>query len=172
MTSIDLASTDILGYGPIGDDLDAGRLGLVWGTAVAFADPPAKVTATSPEAARSMSVADGRDGSSGEGRGRCRDFVPVLRARSRRGAGLRRPDKAQREGRHSDQFVGGDGRATRARRIRALPRRPVDAVASRSTNSARLAFRRTCVCFCLANPSAGCTRRRRSSTERRSTSVR
>ena len=61
MTS-NLPSTDILGYRPIGDDLDAGRLGLVWGTAVAFADLPAKVTATSPEAARSMSVQmDGMD---------------------------------------------------------------------------------------------------------------
>ena len=29
---------------------------MVWGAAVAFADPPAKVTATSPEIARSMSV--------------------------------------------------------------------------------------------------------------------
>ena len=38
--------TDVLGYGPIREDLDAGRLGLVWGTATAFADSPAKVTAT------------------------------------------------------------------------------------------------------------------------------
>jgi cardiolipin synthase C len=56
MTTIDLPAADILGYGPINDDLDGGRLGLVWGRAVAFADPPAKVTATSPEAARAMSV--------------------------------------------------------------------------------------------------------------------
>ena len=47
---------DILGYGPISDDLDAGRLGLVWGKANAYADSPAKVTATSDEMARSMSV--------------------------------------------------------------------------------------------------------------------
>jgi putative cardiolipin synthase len=45
-----------LGYGPITEDLDAGQLGLVWGTAQAFADLPAKVTATSDEMARSMSV--------------------------------------------------------------------------------------------------------------------
>jgi cardiolipin synthase C len=51
-----LPPIDILGYGPIRDDLDAGRLGLVWGTAVAFADKPAKVMATSDEMARSMSV--------------------------------------------------------------------------------------------------------------------
>jgi putative cardiolipin synthase len=56
MTSVVLPSNDILGYGPIGEDLDAGRLGLVWGTAAAFADQPAKVTATSQEMARSMSV--------------------------------------------------------------------------------------------------------------------
>jgi putative cardiolipin synthase len=47
---------DILGYSPIADDLEAGRVGLIWGKAVAFADPPAKVTATSDEMARSMSV--------------------------------------------------------------------------------------------------------------------
>ena len=56
MMSLVLPPIDILGYGPIADDLDAGRLGLVWGTATAFADRPAKVTATSDEMARSMSV--------------------------------------------------------------------------------------------------------------------
>ncbi|WP_284616871.1 phospholipase D family protein [Aquabacterium humicola] len=33
---------DVLGYGPIADDLDAGRLGLVWADAAAYADPPAR----------------------------------------------------------------------------------------------------------------------------------
>jgi putative cardiolipin synthase len=47
---------DVLGYGPISDDLEAGRLGLVWGKANAHADSSAKVTATSDEMARSMSV--------------------------------------------------------------------------------------------------------------------
>lgn len=56
MRSLALPPFDILGYGPISDDLDAGRLGLVWGTAVAFADQPAKVMATSPEMARAMSA--------------------------------------------------------------------------------------------------------------------
>jgi putative cardiolipin synthase len=56
MTTLTLPPTDILGYGPIRDDLDGGRLGLVWGTANAYADSPAKVTATSDEMARSMSV--------------------------------------------------------------------------------------------------------------------
>ncbi len=56
MMSVTVPPFDILGYGPISDDLDAGRLGLVWGTAMAFADQPAKVMATSPEMARSMSV--------------------------------------------------------------------------------------------------------------------
>jgi cardiolipin synthase C len=56
MMSVTVPPFDILGYGPISDDLDAGRLGLVWGTAVAFADQPAKVMATSAEMARSMSV--------------------------------------------------------------------------------------------------------------------
>ena len=56
MRSIVLPPFDILGYGPISDDLDSGRLGLVWGTAVAFADHPGKVMATSAEMARSMSA--------------------------------------------------------------------------------------------------------------------
>ena len=56
MRSVALPPFDILGYGPIGDDLDFGRLGLVWGTANAFADQPAKVMATSAEMARSMSA--------------------------------------------------------------------------------------------------------------------
>jgi len=56
MRSIALPPFDILGYGPISDDLDAGRLGLVWGTAHAFADQPSKVMATSAEMARSMSA--------------------------------------------------------------------------------------------------------------------
>ena len=37
-----LPSSDILGYGPIANDLDSGRLGLVWGAAYAFADHPDK----------------------------------------------------------------------------------------------------------------------------------
>jgi len=56
MMAVALPPIDILGYGPISDDLEAGRLGLVWGKANAYADSPAKVTATSDEMARSMSV--------------------------------------------------------------------------------------------------------------------
>jgi putative cardiolipin synthase len=56
MMSLKLPPSDILGYGPISEDLDAGRVGLIWGKATAFADPPAKVTATSDDMARSMSV--------------------------------------------------------------------------------------------------------------------
>ncbi len=37
-----LNSTDVLGYAPIGDDLSAGRLGLIWGSAYVFADHPDK----------------------------------------------------------------------------------------------------------------------------------
>ncbi|MBI3369162.1 MAG: phospholipase D family protein, partial [Burkholderiales bacterium] len=37
-----LPPNDILGYGPISDDLDDGRLGLIWGEAYAFADHPDK----------------------------------------------------------------------------------------------------------------------------------
>lgn len=37
-----LATTDVLGYAPISDDLLTGRLGLHWGTAYVFADHPDK----------------------------------------------------------------------------------------------------------------------------------
>jgi cardiolipin synthase C len=37
-----LPPNDILGYGPIRDDLEQGRLGLIWGEAYAFADHPDK----------------------------------------------------------------------------------------------------------------------------------
>lgn len=37
-----LPPNDILGYGPIADDLDVGRLGLIWGQAYVFADHPDK----------------------------------------------------------------------------------------------------------------------------------
>ncbi len=56
MMTLDLPPIDILGYGPISDDLADGRLGLVWGTANAFADSPEKVNATTDEMARKMSV--------------------------------------------------------------------------------------------------------------------
>lgn len=38
----DIPTTDILGYGPISDDLAGGRLGLVWADAFVFADHPDK----------------------------------------------------------------------------------------------------------------------------------
>ena len=37
-----LSSTDILGYGPLREDLQDGRIGLLWGEAYAFADHPDK----------------------------------------------------------------------------------------------------------------------------------
>jgi cardiolipin synthase C len=59
MMKVPLPPVDILGYGPISDDLDEGQLGLHWGKAIAFADPPDKVTARTDEEARSMSVTMG-----------------------------------------------------------------------------------------------------------------
>ena len=38
-----LPEVDLLGYGSIANDLDVGRLGLVWGRAMAIADPPDKL---------------------------------------------------------------------------------------------------------------------------------
>jgi len=56
MEPIELPSTDLLGYGPLADDLDSGQLGLEWGTARAFADPPEKLLAMTPKVAFEMSV--------------------------------------------------------------------------------------------------------------------
>lgn len=39
--------TDMLGYGPLTEDLDDGRLGLIWGSAQAYADAPEKAFAMS-----------------------------------------------------------------------------------------------------------------------------
>ena len=56
MMAVPVPARDMLGQRPIGVDLDASGLELVWGTAVAFADQPAKVMASSVEEARAMSV--------------------------------------------------------------------------------------------------------------------
>ena len=47
---------DVLGYGPIGEELDAGRIGLVWGRARVFADPPEKLLKESAALAIETSV--------------------------------------------------------------------------------------------------------------------
>ena len=41
--ALDLPEVDALGYGPVSDELDTGRLGLIWGRAMALADPPDKL---------------------------------------------------------------------------------------------------------------------------------
>ena len=52
----DPPATDVLGYGPLGEELDAGQIGLQWGIARAFADPPEKLLAMTPKIAFEMSV--------------------------------------------------------------------------------------------------------------------
>ena len=39
---LQLPDADALGYGPVGEDMDNGKLGLIWGRAIALADPPNK----------------------------------------------------------------------------------------------------------------------------------
>ena len=56
MMAVTVQPMDILGHHPISIEFDSGHLALVWGTATAIADQPAKVMATSVEEARSMSV--------------------------------------------------------------------------------------------------------------------
>ena len=56
MHSVAVPPMDMLAQRPLGIELDAGRLSLASGKAVAFADQPGKVMATTVEMARSMSV--------------------------------------------------------------------------------------------------------------------
>jgi putative cardiolipin synthase len=56
MMNVTVPPLDMLAQRPLAADLDAGRLTLRTGTAIAFADRPDKVMATSVEMARSMSV--------------------------------------------------------------------------------------------------------------------
>ncbi|MES2532334.1 MAG: phospholipase D family protein [Pseudomonadota bacterium] len=51
-----LPPTDVLGYGPIGEELDAGRIGFLWGAANAVADPPAKLRFVTSDEALAASV--------------------------------------------------------------------------------------------------------------------
>jgi putative cardiolipin synthase len=52
----DPPETDLLGYGPLAEEFDAGQIGLEWGIARAFADPPEKLLAMTPKIAFEMSV--------------------------------------------------------------------------------------------------------------------
>ena len=51
---------DVLGYGPIGEDLEAGRVGLIWAPARVLADPPEKLARMSDEARASSVTNDVR----------------------------------------------------------------------------------------------------------------
>jgi len=53
---LNLPPVDVLGYGAINEELDAGQLGLVYGVAHAFADPPSKVMKDMDAEAWSTSV--------------------------------------------------------------------------------------------------------------------
>jgi putative cardiolipin synthase len=52
----ELSAVDALGYGPIREDLDAGRIGLIWAPARAFADPPNKLARMTTEEERENTV--------------------------------------------------------------------------------------------------------------------
>ncbi len=52
----DPPATDLLGYGPLSEDFDSGQVGLEWGHARAFADPPEKLLSKTPKIAYETSV--------------------------------------------------------------------------------------------------------------------
>ena len=54
--TVTLPPTDVLGYGPIGEELDAGIVGFLWGHAQAVADPPEKLRSMTPDQAYDTSV--------------------------------------------------------------------------------------------------------------------
>lgn len=51
-----LPPTDVLGYGPIREELDEGQIGFLWGVAHAMTDPPAKLRYMTSEEAFATSV--------------------------------------------------------------------------------------------------------------------
>jgi len=53
---VELPPSDVLGYGPITEELDGGRMGLLWGEAHAVADPPTKPATMSADEALATSV--------------------------------------------------------------------------------------------------------------------
>ncbi|MDM0020247.1 phospholipase D family protein [Variovorax saccharolyticus] len=53
---IELPPSDVLGYGPIAEELDGGRMGLLWGEAHAIADPPTKPATMTADQAFATSV--------------------------------------------------------------------------------------------------------------------
>ena len=52
----DLPAVDVLGYGPVSEELESGRMGLIWAPARAIADPPGKRNAPTAEDASATSV--------------------------------------------------------------------------------------------------------------------
>jgi putative cardiolipin synthase len=58
-SALDLPTTDVLGYGPLSEDFDLGQVGLQWGTARAFSDPPEKLLSKTPQVAFETSVTNG-----------------------------------------------------------------------------------------------------------------
>ena len=54
--TVTLPPTDVLGYGPIREELDSGVIGLLWGHAEAVADPPEKLRSMSDDEAYNTSV--------------------------------------------------------------------------------------------------------------------
>ena len=53
-----LPANDVLGYGPISEDFEGGRIGLIWGPARAYADPPDKRSKNAEDALRSSVAYD------------------------------------------------------------------------------------------------------------------
>ena len=120
-----LPANDILGYGPIRDELGDRRLGLIWGEARGFADHPDKPFDGSVGGEllgdqRHLQRIRDDPGSADRGA----DFVAVLRPRRARHATAARTARAWRQGHGADQCARRHGRALGAPGLQPLPRRP------------------------------------------------
>ena len=130
-----LPPNDILGYGPISDDLDGGRLGLIWGEACAFADHPDKPfedqssgelleTSVTYNVFEAMRLAQKE----------IVVVVAVLRARAARHGVPSQPARPRHRAQRDDELARRDRRAGGPPRLQALPRGHAADGASTSTS--------------------------------------
>ncbi len=119
-----LPSTDILGYGPLRDELDDGRLGLIWGYAYVFADHPDKpfdgeVGGELLETSVTYNVFEADQA----GRDRGAGLVALLRSRAAWHGDAARTARTRRQDHRADQLARRHRRTAGVPGLQPLPRR-------------------------------------------------
>ncbi len=120
---VDLPANDLLGYGPLVEELDSGQLGLEWGIARAFADPPEKLLAMTPKIAFEMSVTNDVMMQVWQAKERSRPDLAVHDPRRDRHAVVPQPRARQGQGHGDHELARGHRRAARPHRLFALSTR-------------------------------------------------